>query len=364
MGFDKLVESLPEGLKAQFGECVVPFYGLAKRWAIAAVAVHLVGQGCGDVSFRKRLVTPEGTKFYVDVYCGERNLYVICLESTALWVSDRVDMIKRVDGQARVAVAVQDWLAWSAADMNIVADEVWAVDRDGAVLRLDEWLEKRRQLLKESAINAVRKLKELLRHYSEVKEGYEIARKAEQDICNSVSDALVRTAQALRVDYVDWLVGREYHTDREEFLNSLWAEIRLTRSEMLNTLLGFANKLLRAYTPYILSITEKGDIFVYRDAAAEQWLSWGSIPDPARATGLQKELAIIAEILENAEKSGETAPKENYRLLHFTRQKDLWPPQTVTVPVAILQEMLNALARMEKHVENLRMSRGPDAKVG
>lgn len=107
----------------------------------------------------------------------------------------------------------------------------------------------------------------------------------------------------------------------------------------------------------MLSITEKGHIFVYRDPRAEQWLGWDDRPDPARATAIQKELSIIAEAVDKAEKAGETAPKKSYELRHFKRLLGEWPPQTITVPKAVLEEMHKTITRIEESLERLRSAR-------
>ncbi|MBC7129719.1 hypothetical protein H5T51_00675 [Candidatus Bathyarchaeota archaeon] len=347
-----LVESLPEGLRNQFKEDVAPLYSSTKCWVIAAVAKHLVAQGCNAITFRKALATPGDRKFYVDIYCGDRNLYIICLDGDAPWLFNRLDAIRRIDMQAKVVVAAQDWLAWALTDMSIKADEVWVVSREGLVLRLMEWIEKRRQLLVDSALNTASKLEELWHHFNEVKENYESTRRAGQDLCNNICGLLVQLTQALGMKSVELVANREYQTEKMDLLNGLWAEMRITKNEMLKAILNLANKLLAVYTPYVLSITEKGGVYVYRDPSVEQWIGWNRNPELARTMAMQKELAIIAEAAKKAEKFEESS--QRYDLLHFTTQAGAWPPQTVTVPITLLEKMLRTVNHLEERLEKIR----------
>ncbi|MEM2129407.1 MAG: hypothetical protein QXZ70_02290, partial [Candidatus Bathyarchaeia archaeon] len=309
MKLDELIKNLPENIQAQITCNAALSHNPAKQLMLAAVAKYLFNQGFKEIALWETIVAYDRSKFHVDVYCHERNIYVTCLEGSAPWAIERADMIRRTDPQAIIVMAIKDWLAFSADDIKAIADEVWVIDREGAVAKLEEWLQERRKYLTNTAEEFARELRGLYKHLEIVKNGYNNARKSELDFTNYISSHLVQLAKAVKINELNWLINRKYITGNSELLNCLNLEMQLTQSEILRIILDFANRVLTKYKPYTLSITERGEVFVYADPDASEWIGVSLYPDPAVEKSLQKEFEIINEAIKEYEEPGKLLPK-------------------------------------------------------
>jgi|GEM_PF-4058510 len=351
---DKIINTnLPENLRTQFVEVVVKTYEPAKSRVIAEVAEHLVKLGLTDLTFRKLLTLPDGYKFYVDVWCEKLNLYMLCIADSAYgWLSNRIPLIRRADAKAKVVVAVQEWLAWSVAEFKPEADEIWIVNRTGDVLRLEDWLDQRRRLLEEAAVKAARELKGLISYYENVKGIFKELWNAKMELCANVSGRLAELLHSVGVEDISWLSTKEYACESEDMINALRREIRLVEQQMLNILVELANKVTSVYTPYAMTTTDKGTLYIHKKTLTADWLSWGDKTEAA-AMAVQKEMEIMMDAVKKANQAGGIAPKVNYDLLHFITQSGEWPPQAIMVPRALLEEMLRKIEVMESHLNEL-----------
>ncbi|MEM3597311.1 MAG: hypothetical protein QXJ53_04220 [Candidatus Bathyarchaeia archaeon] len=259
MSLESLVESLPEALRNQY-RSICGTYEIGKCWIVAAAAKHLaVKLSRQDVTFRRLMTLPDGHKFYVDLYCEGLNLYVVCVaDSSFVWLLDRAKQIKVVDPKAKVGVAVPDWLAWTLAEFKVEADELWIVEKDGEAYDINRWLERREKQLEEVAISAARKLYGLQLYHEEVKKVFDGLFSGKQSLCATVSGKLAELLKTLRLSGISWLSAAEYETEREELIATTRLEIKLIQHEMLKALIELANAVLTKYTPFMLSLTEKG----------------------------------------------------------------------------------------------------------
>lgn len=309
MSLESLVESLPEALRSQY-QSICGAYEIGKRWVVAAAAKHLVLKlSRQDVTFKRMLTLQDGHKFYVDLHCEGLTLYVICVaDSSFIWLSDRAKQIKMVDPKAKVGVAVPDWLAWTLAEFKVETDELWVVEKDGKAYDLDSWLERRKKQLEEVAIGVARRLYGLQLYREEMKKIFDGLFDGKQSLCATVSGKLAELLNALDLSDISWLTAAEYETEKEALIATARLEIRLIQREMLKALIELANAVLTKYTPFILSLTEKGLIFIYRDPEMEKWLSWGT-NSTACLLGQNREYELIANAITTAQKEGKLTPK-------------------------------------------------------
>ncbi|MEM2129632.1 MAG: hypothetical protein QXZ70_03430 [Candidatus Bathyarchaeia archaeon] len=354
MKLGELIKDLPEKIQAQITCNAALSHNPAKQLMLAAAAKYLVNRGLKEIALWKTVLAYGGSKFHVDIYCMERNMYVTCLEQSAPWANDRAYMIRKADQQAIVVMVVKDWFAFSADDLKTVADEVWVVDREGAVLKLEEWREQRHKYLTNTTLEFAREIRGLCKHLEIVKNEYINARNSELDLYNYITSQLIQLGKAVKLNELNWLTNRKYITGKSELLTCLNLEMKLTRNEILRITIDFANKLLTKYKPYMLNVTESGEIFVYADPDAWQWICVNLYSDPAAEKSLQKEIEIVRESIEEAEKSGKILPK-NFDVFYFVSKAGHMPPQVITVPRAALEEIYEQMKATGELLKTLRV---------
>ncbi|MGB9960019.1 MAG: hypothetical protein ACPLKQ_05815 [Candidatus Bathyarchaeales archaeon] len=351
MSLESLVESLPEALRKQYQSICGNFEPRKRRIAVAA-AKHLVAKlGRQDITFKRLLALPDGHKFYVDLYCGGLNLYVICIaDSSFEWLTDRVEEIKRADPKAKVGVAIPYWLAWTFAELHVETNELWVVEKDGETYNFNDWLERRRKQVEEVAVSVARKLYGLQLYREEVKKIFEGLFEGKQSLCATVSGNLAELLKAIGLSNISWLATAEYEIEKEEMIATTRLEMKLIQREMLNSLIELANVILARYTPFTLSLTEKGSIFIYQDPEMDEWLNWGTDGVACRL-GQRRECEIIAKAIETAQKEGKLTPKKPGELFFLASRQGEWPPQTITVPRQTLEKVLQIIQTIEKRLE-------------
>ncbi|MEM3551173.1 MAG: hypothetical protein QXN87_05455 [Candidatus Bathyarchaeia archaeon] len=272
----RVLEGLPEQLKKAYEGSSTRGGSEAHEILKLLVAQYMWNNEFRCISFEKTL-NGGGQEMHIDIYEDVWRLYIECERYPDMEaVASRMKRIKDADPGAKFILAVQDRMGWTARKFSNLADEVWVVSRDGQVKTPQRWVEDRTKFLRSTANmvelqglkNACREAEEICKKYSKLLE--------EESLYWQM---LLGHASIKVFKDVSWLKDVQVEGVWNKHLQQVQQQIKDIRTKIIEKHLELLNATLSLSSPYLLKLTENGNITVEVDWDNWQWLGWQDYPN-------------------------------------------------------------------------------------